>query len=120
MGPGAVTVEVDLYSGRPNPRFMLQPSEISEFTSRMAALPTTDDPAPSVPLGYRGLRVETGQSGSMSEIGVFDGVVTVHEPAGTERLLSDRDRDLERWLIDLGADGLEQDEVSFVRSELGR
>lgn len=115
-----VSVEVDLYSGRPNPCFRIPPSRAGELVNRLADLPSTEVVTPSEPLGYRGLRVASGQLGAVGEIRLFDGVVTVHQVDGSLRRLSDPNRDTERWLIGLGADLVDQEVASYLQSELDR
>jgi hypothetical protein len=116
----AILVEVDLYSGRPNPRFRIPRSLAGELVNRLADLPSTEVPKPSVPLGYRGLRVESGQLGAVGEIRLFDGVATVRLVDGSLRQLSDPNRDTERWLIGLGAGLVDREVAIYLQSELDR
>jgi hypothetical protein len=113
-------VEVDLYSGRPNPRFRLDPAAAAELMRRLAALPPLSGPAtPRETLGYRGLRIDAGVAESpATEIVVSDGVVIVRDRDGAERLLKDPHRGLERWLIEAGTANLDPGEVVVLRQDL--
>jgi hypothetical protein len=115
-------VEVDLYSGRPNPYFRLDPAKAGELMRRLAALPPSHgDATPREGLGYRGLRIEAGAADSpVAEIVVSDGVVLVRNRGGGQYLLEDPDRALERWLIEAGAASLDPGEVLVLRRDLAR
>ncbi|MBO1417946.1 hypothetical protein [Streptomyces sp. FH025] len=114
-----MVVEVDLYSGRPNPRFPLEPAGIEELTRRIEALaPATDAGRPFDGLGYRGLRVLAGSDDTVAEILVSGGLVTVRAPDGPPRQLRDPGRALERWLLDQGTRSLDPEVVATVRREL--
>jgi hypothetical protein len=116
-----VDVEVDLYSGRPNPRFRLSAEAADELLRRINVLPAAAEAVPPVErLGYRGLRVHAGTSSSPSEVMISGGTVTVGNAAGEVRQLVDRDRGLERWLIDAGSGELDADLVTMLRKEVGR
>lgn len=133
-GQAAMSVEVDLYSGRPNPHFVLRDATAGELTRRVEALePIPPDELSEAPtadgLGYRGLRVQVGTndtatSGSDAakavEIMVFDGIVTVSERGGGTRLLRDPGRGLEGWLAEAGAARLEPAVNAAVREDLAR
>ncbi|MGW0518519.1 hypothetical protein [Crossiella sp. NPDC003009] len=113
-------VEVDLYSGRPNPRFRLDPATGTELLRRLAGL----DPAPAPdtrpdPLGYRGLRVEPGSAGApIAEVVIAGGAVLVRERGGRELWLVDRGRELERWLAGQAGSGLDAGVLDVLREEL--
>jgi hypothetical protein len=112
-------VEVDLYSGRPNPHFRLNPDEASEVLRRLADLPPlSDHAAPREGLGYRGLRLVPESSDSIAEIEVSAGVVVVHNRDGSVVYLADPGRTLERWLIETGAESLGPDVTSVLRQEV--
>jgi len=113
-------VEVDLYSGRPNPRFHLGPATAAELMSRLAALPPLSGRAtPRATLGYRGLRVDAGVTEStITEIVVSGGAVFVCDRAGTQRVLEDRERGLERWLVEASAGQLDPNEVAVLDQDL--
>ena len=115
-------VEVDLYSGRPNPHFRLEPAAAGELMRRLAALPPSPGhAAPREGLGYRGLRIEAGATeASVAEIVVSDGVVLVRDRSGAEHVLGDPSRGLERWLIEAGAASMDPGEVSALRQDLAR
>jgi hypothetical protein len=72
----ALTVEIDVYSGRPNPKVTLTPAELAGLGRKIRSLCTAPDvatqpkkPYPSV-LGYRGLHIarssKAGTAHSMS------------------------------------------------------
>ncbi|MFD7018632.1 hypothetical protein [Streptomyces sp. NPDC059161] len=116
-----MVVEVDLYSGRPNPWFSLRPAAISELRRRIEALtPTTGGGGPYDGLGYRGLRVLTGPDDTAAEIVLSGGLVTLRNPDGSLRRLRDHGRTLERWLLDQGVGKLDPEVVVTVRQELTR
>lgn len=113
-------VEVDLYSGRPNPRFRLEPAAAAELMRRLATLrPLPGYATPRDTLGYRGLRIEAGAAESpVTEIVVSNGVVFVRDRGGAERLLEDLHRGLERWLIEAGTANLDPGEVAMLRQDV--
>jgi hypothetical protein len=114
-----VDVEVDLYSGRPNPRFRLPPDVADELRHRVTALPPAPEAAaPIEGLGYRGLRVDAAAWSPPSEVVISGGTVTIRESGGVVRRLLDRDRDLERWLIEAARTSLDPDLVAMLREEL--
>ncbi len=85
-------VELDLFSGRPNPRWRLDPGDAEEFRALTAGLPPAGPVAqpPSPGLGYRGFTVTDADR----VIHVFAGRVTEGTTSRT-----DRDRSLEHWLL---------------------
>lgn len=112
MSHGSTVVEVDLYSGRPNPIFALSSEATGEFFRRFAALPPASGAVGvrEEGLGYRGLRLTQAlPEASVAEIRVLNGTVAIREVEGTERLLADPRRELERWLVGLGAHELGPD-----------
>lgn len=129
-------VEVDIFSGRPNPRFMLSPVLGDELLRRIEALrPVSegDHPqdGPSLGgLGYRGLRVHPGAADAddppvrtgvgPGEVVLAAGVVTVTGAAGKPgtRRFRDPGREVERWLFSSGASDLEPGVVAMVHAQL--
>jgi hypothetical protein len=114
-------VELDIFSGRPNPAWELTEAESAEFLRRFRALPGA--PAgQAVPdegkLGYRGLIV-TGDGGieSFASIVVAGGVALGRKPSGSQVYL-DKDQSLERWLVSAGRARLEPDVYNEVAKEL--
>lgn len=88
-----MVVELDAFSGRPNPRWQLPESDAAEFTRLIADLqPSLGAPPPRPPgLGYRGFRV-WGAAGEAYR--VYGGVV---QPP--ESVLADSERRVERFLL---------------------
>ena len=83
-------VELDIFSGRPTPRWRLSDAEAALVRELMDALaPAQASPLPEPPgLGYRGFRIDNA-------VTAYRGVVR----AGG-RLLSDPQRRIERFLLD--------------------
>jgi hypothetical protein len=49
-----ISVELDAFSGRPNPTWTLSSAEAEEALRRLRGLPSADAPVPDMGLGYRG------------------------------------------------------------------
>ena len=111
-------VEVDLFSGRPNPRFTLEPAQAAELLRRIAVLSPLDA-APEFPdnLGYRGLKVHVDEDGPVAEIRISSGTVVVRERPDSQRVFLDQARALERWLVETGATSIEPEVMSVLRQE---
>ncbi|WP_049714754.1 hypothetical protein [Streptomyces caatingaensis] len=87
-------VELDVYSGRPNPRWRLNSRDAGAFRALTAGLPpatTTARPAfPEPGLGYRGFTVRDGGRVLRVAAGrLTEGTASRPDPA----------RSLERWLL---------------------
>ena len=74
-GSRTVEVELDAFSGRPNPRWTLSPAKSSEMVTKIASLREPAD-APNPPdLGFRGFVLRSGDRA----IRVFGGRIVVTE-----------------------------------------
>jgi hypothetical protein len=93
-------VVLDIFSGRGNPEWLLQPPESAELARRLAGLARSAAVPPSEGLGYRGVLVEQG-SAPGDLLRVHDGLVTFERDPAQMPLL-DPGRSLERWLLESG------------------
>jgi hypothetical protein len=85
-------VEVDLFSGRPNPRFVLDAETTRVLAGLVEALPVgPGHEIPDVGLGFRGFRVALGSS-----VLLVRGPVVLDETTSSTR--HDKERRVERWL----------------------
>jgi hypothetical protein len=77
---GDTTVELDVYSGLPNPRWQLTPQETGQLEDRLNGLPETN--AVEIPgqLGYRGFRIQD-ENGSRLTV-TNSGYVVMHHASG--------------------------------------
>ncbi len=92
-------VELDVFSGLPNPTWELSAADTATLTGMIGSL----SPSPPVdlptPLGYRGFLVSVGEPGSESAATVraYQGIV---EYRGREtKYYTDPDKQVERWLL---------------------
>jgi hypothetical protein len=88
-------IEIDVFSGRPNPSVQLTPQESQQLESRLADLPPSNTPEPLSRLGYRGFIVHDG--GRRIEIG--SGRIVVWQ--GEQRTVYEDSHDAEDWLFKL-------------------
>ncbi len=96
-------VELDVFSGRPNPVWSLSESEKSRLLELLSRLPSGEVRELPEPLGYRGFAVTlTHADARVTEIRVYKGEVQV-EAAGAVTALADPGRTLERWLSTTGS-----------------
>lgn len=96
-----ITVELDVYSGRPNPSWTLSHQEITELSARLqglaqfATVPTVDH------LGYRGFLLHNAdrQAGIAAEIRVYKGIIIITDQGSTSAFTDSKG--LEQWLVTL-------------------
>jgi hypothetical protein len=95
-----VTVELDVYSGRPNPTWTLTAHEVAELAQRLQKLATL----PTVPsvgnLGYRGFLLHNpgNAPGIGAQVRVFNGIVIITDQGRTSAYKDSHA--LEQWLIE--------------------
>lgn len=115
--PARVEVELDLYSGMPNPTWTLTDAEADSLVKQLAALPRTSATDLAGNLGYRGFIVRVTQGADTQLIRIQTG--TVHIAKGAMNLYAlDADRALERWLLDTGKPYLKSDIVKVLEGEI--
>ena len=92
-----VRVELDAFSGRPNPGWELVPAEIAELRRRLRGLPEVGE-APASPdgLGYRGFLLRSPPDAPSPFARVVEGLVRVG--ADRESPVYRDVHDLEGWL----------------------
>ena len=105
-GPGSsskgsgVEVTLDVFSGRPNPSWILSGDDVTELARRLTGLAPSDKPAAEDDLGYRGFRITNAdrKPGLPFDVIVANGVVTIHDQSGDHRFVDSTG--IERWLVD--------------------
>lgn len=85
-------VEIDVFSGRPNPTWELAPGPTAALLQKISVLSVAAKPVPPPGLGYRGFVLYADDS----TIRVLQGLVTI-EQDGNARVYADQ-RGLERDL----------------------
>lgn len=111
--PNSVQVELDIFSGRPNPFWALDNTQFSDLRERVTALVRSPCRSLTAALGYRGLVVQWVQSGQARQLRVQRGIVEV--TTGSDRAcFEDSQRAVERWLFATGKPSLNVDLVAQV------
>jgi hypothetical protein len=98
-------VEIDVFSGRPNPAFELSVDEAKHLLALLEGLPEIPPTADEDALGYRGMNVTIAKgddNNPVRRIRVSGGVVAIGRATGT-RYFRDT-RAVEKWLIERAAD----------------
>lgn len=117
-----IQVKVDVYSGRPNPRWNLSTQQAEEFIRKIRALPKRErDGALNDGLGYRGLKVtgsELHQEG-YNEIVISNRIVALLEE-NRSRQFTDQNRALERWLLQTGKGKIEAKLYEYLSEETSK
>jgi hypothetical protein len=110
-----VQVELDIFSGMPNPVWNLSDESAQSFLRQLDALQRTRPTKLSAPLGYRGFVVQvTRASDTQQSIRIQNGSVQILAPKSTF-YASDSGRNLERWLLETGKPHLEPEIFSLVQ-----
>jgi hypothetical protein len=94
-------VELDIYSGRPNPIWTLEPALASDLISRIACLNSTGKAVEcSQNLGYRGFIVQFLDAGSnaIQTVRACSGIIEVTNATGSG-YYADPQKQVELWLL---------------------
>jgi len=110
-------VELDIFSGMPNPTGLLTDSEANRFTEQLAALPPAQAKELSGNLGYRGFIVQCTQGTNTQSIRVQRGLVQISKNDATV-YFADPDRGLERQLLNTGKPHLTSDILQIVERDV--
>jgi hypothetical protein len=113
-------VTLDLYSGRPNPQWILSQEQAATFQSHLNTLVSAQS-ASSIELpalGYRGLRVNIQRASSTAQLLISSGLVIWESGAeGGRGILSDPGRELEKWLLHTGSSQIGEDLVRHLSGD---
>jgi len=98
-----MTVELNVYSGRPNPAWELSENERAELVARLKDLPVADAAISDAGLGYRGFVIlKLGRTGELPRrIRVYGGIVAM-ENGGHPRFYRDT-HEIEPYLLEQAA-----------------
>jgi hypothetical protein len=112
-------IELDAFSGRPNPRWELTRAQETEFQKRLHALKKSRASAVvGDGLGYRGFVVRpNGQPvNGYDQVRLYRGTVVVRRGDHSETY-SDPERGLERWLLDSARGHVDESALRRIRSD---
>lgn len=114
--PAHVEVELDIFSGMPNPAWVLTNSEADSFVEKLAAMSRTSATELSSNLGYRGFIVHVTEGANTQLIHIQTGIVYISIGAANV-YANDEDRELERWLLSTGKPYLKNELFQIVERE---
>jgi hypothetical protein len=112
-----VEVELDIFSGRPNPTWILSDGEGDIFLKRLSILPRASAKKLSTNLGYRGFIVRVMNETEKSLVRIQNGMVLLSQD-DTNVYYRDQNRDFEQWLLNSGKSSLKSDLFKIVEGEL--
>lgn len=114
----AIEIELDGFSGRRNPSWVLEPEQEAEFLTLLTAVQSRPAEAGQLapkapPLGYRGFKIRSTDSPDFPEL--------IEIYAGTlrqgDRKYEDRGRELEKWLLETAGPFVSQQLVDPISRE---
>lgn len=114
-------VELDIFSGNPNPAWVLSEADGVIFQKKLAMLPRASAKELFDNLGYRGFIVKVINETEESLVRIQNGTVQLSQN-GTNLYYRDQNRHLERWLLNSGQPALSGDLFKMVERDfqLGR
>lgn len=98
---GTVEVTLQVFSGRPDPKWLLSEAQVDELKAKLNSLPSADAAEPKVPpgLGYRGVRVTNASKVSLlpERIIAYSGVLAITHKGTT--IYRQDVQHAEEWLL---------------------
>ena len=118
--PGGETaqVELDVFSGRPNPSWALSDIERATFIKLAAGLATTAEQAYPGRLGYRGMMVSLRNDAGGELIWRVWGHVAQRTSGATTAYYGDPQQRLQKWLLQAGQPHLAADLFETVQADV--
>jgi hypothetical protein len=113
----SIRVELDIFSGLPNPVWVLSPAEGVLFQEKLSALPESPPKVWSNHLGYRGFLVQGADRTGERVIRVQRGTVEI-DMGDRQFYYGDLERQLERWLLYTGRSVLKDELFQLIEQEL--
>ncbi len=115
--PAWVEVELDIFSGNPNPVWILSGADGVLFLKKLAMLPRASARELHDNLGYRGFIVKVTNETGESLVRIQNGTVQLSQN-GINVYYNDQNRHLERWLLNSGKPTLRVDLFKIVERDL--
>jgi len=109
-------VVLDIFSGNPNPAWVLSEADCVIFQKKLAMLPGASAKDLFNNLGYRGFIVKVINETEESLVRIQNGTVQLSQN-GTNLYYRDQNRDLERWLLNSGKPALRGDLFKMVERD---
>jgi hypothetical protein len=114
-----VEVELDIFSGNPNPVWILPETDAVLFLKKLAMLPKASATELSDNLGYRGFIIKVINESEESLVRIQNGTVQFSQ-SSTNVYYSDQNRHLERWLLNSGKPILKSDLYDMVECDFAK
>jgi len=109
-----LNVELDAFSGRPNPRWELSAEQASEYRTRFGSLGPAASPSTGGDgLGYRGFIVRANGE----EARFYRGIAVVNQ-SGRQEVFADPSRALEHWLLETARPHVDAAVMTYIAGEL--
>ena len=112
-------IELDIFSGRPNPTWDLSAADTATLTGIIGSLPPSSPVDLPTPLGYRGFLVSVSEPELRPVVTMraYQGVV---EYQGYEtRYYADPDKQVERWLLATARPQIDTQLYDSLLAEIG-
>lgn len=112
-------VELDIFSGRPNPTWNLTRAETKTLMTMLGSLSIT--PSVKMPdnLGYRGFMIKQGEPPSTRQpVYIIYHDVIQQSVAGVESYYNDPDRQIERWLLLTAKDHIDAGLYQIIQGDV--
>jgi len=111
-----VEVELDIFSGNPDPVWILPKMDAVLFLKKLAMLPKASATELSDNLGYRGFIIKVINESEESLVRIQNGTVQFSQ-CGINIYYRDQNRNLERWLLNSGKSILKSDLYDMVERD---
>lgn len=112
-------VTLDIYSGRENPSWELSGEQLGALVSALDGLPATERADFFDGLGYRGFTavIKDAAAGKTERVKACKGLI-LYTSGGAEKFLKDKDRRVEKLLLESAGRHLKAEQSEAVRLEI--